>query len=565
MEMEDLLISTGVDSLIRLVKEKKKIELLMAAQLLGLPQSTVEDWAHILEEEGIIKIDYQLTKVFFIWVPPTAEEITEKKEIFRRRKTQVEQDISKLENIQESGKAELKAYSDAVEKISEKFSRDFARVDELASQIESAKGKKAEVSKASLKKVEEFNSKLSSMEKSLKELESQLRETGKEFGKKKPAKMGGMKESKKHIKELGLKLNELINRVDDLGKKSPKESVDVGNVKSEFGRLRKDFKKVRKESEELTSMIGEFKANADTIKDALSHIKQLSTSAGRARKNLKAEYERFEKLKKELPALEKHIKDDLEVADQYAETIGIAQEVLENVPAKGDILKRLTALENEEKRMSAEFRKMESVLSGVEGSVLSVGDLMEELEEMKSEIEDARTQLSEDAEEVLSSIEEETATYATFQKIKSKTKTSIEAYLAQLAKIRKESARIKEELDEAAKASSERVAALSKSASSAEAKEAMKLMGQLKEKKEELAKIRTLISDLHSRSSMIEKNIKLLSKEAKLIALREGSAPSAKAGKEVKERVSLTSEEQEEFEHKRKELKSLIRKLWESD
>jgi DNA-binding transcriptional ArsR family regulator len=164
MEMEDLLISTGVDSLIRLVKEKRRVELLVASQLLGLPQSTVEDWAHILEEEGIIKIDYQLTKVYFIWVPPTEEEILEKKDVFRRRKTQVESDISKIEGIHEAGKAELKAYSDAVGKISEKFSKDFAKVEELADQIESARGKKAEVSKDSLKKVDEFNSRLSEME-----------------------------------------------------------------------------------------------------------------------------------------------------------------------------------------------------------------------------------------------------------------------------------------------------------------------------------------------------------------------------------------------------------------
>lgn len=572
MEMEDLLISTGVDSLIRLVKEKGKVELLVAAQLLGLPQTTVEDWAHILEEEGIIKIDYQLTKVFFIWVPPTAAEIAEKKDVFRRRKTQVEADISKIGGIQEQGKAELKAYSEAVERISEKFSSDFAKLEELSGQLEAAKGKKSKISKATLEKVDAFGSKLDGIEKSLKEMEAQLRGAGKSFGKKKIRKKAksSIEDSKEHIKELGMQLNELVNRVEELKKASPKGKVNVGNVKSEFERMRKEFREVREESEALTSMVSEFKANADTVRDALSHIKQLSTSAERARKNLKAEYARFEKLKKELPELEKHMKDDLEVADQYAETIGIAQEVLENVPTKDEILRRLSALEKDEKRMSSQFRKMESLLSGVEGSVLSVGDLMEGLEDMRSEIEDARSQLTEDAEEVLSSIEEETETYATFQKIKAKTKSSIEAYLAQLEKIRKESAQIRKELEEARKESGKKAEELSASVSPKAAKDALKLIDELKGKKEELHKIRSLISDLHSRSSMIEKNIKLLSKEAKLIALREGgSAPGSgkggTGGGKVKERVSLTAAEQEEFEVKRKELKSLIRKLWESD
>jgi chromosome segregation ATPase len=570
MEMEDLLISTGVDSLIRLVKERGKVELLMASELLGLPQATVEDWAHILEEEGIIKIDYQLTKVYFVWVPPTAEEIETKKQVFHKRKDQLESDISKLEGIQETGKKELQAYSDVLDKISDKFSKDFEKIDKLSAQIETARGTKEEVSRASLEKMEGFNSKLDDMEESLKELESQLKGASRDFGKSgAPGKMGSISNSKEHIAELGSKLDALAKRVEKLGGSAPAGKVDVGSVKSDFNKMRKDFSRVRKESETLGSMISEFKANADMIKEALPHIKQLSAGAARAKKELKVEYAKLEALKKELPALEKHIKDDLEVADQYAETINIAHEVLNKVPSKGEIIKRMAALEKEESRMATEFKTMESLLSGVEGSVLSIGDLFEELEAMKDEIEEAREQLSADAEEVLTSIEEETSTYATFQKIKAKAKASIDAYLAQLAKIRKESTQIKKELEEAEKAGRDRAKELSEAVSPETAKEALELVEQLRKKREELRKIRKLISDLHSRSSMIEKNVKLLSKEAKLIALREGSGKGAakrgpKSGK-LKEKAALTTEEQHEFERKRKELKSLIRKLWESD
>ncbi|MBN2122579.1 hypothetical protein JW721_06020 [Candidatus Micrarchaeota archaeon] len=572
MEMEDLLISTGVDSLIRLVKERGKVELLMASELLGLPQATVEDWAHILEEEGIIKIDYQLTKVHFVWVPPTAEEIETKKQVFQRRKGQLETDISTLEEIQETGKSELQAYSDVLDKISDKFSKDFEKLDELSKQIETARGAKEEASRASLEKMEGFNSKLDDMEESLQELEAQLKGASRDFGKSGAKdKMGSIAKSKEHIAELGAKLDELAKRVETLGgKKGSGGKVDVGSVKSDFEAMRKDFARVRKESETLGSMISEFKANADMIKEAMPHIKQLSSGAARAKKELEAEYAKLESLKKELPALEKHIKDDLEVAGQYAETIRIAHDVLDKVPSKGEILKRMDALEKEEGRMASEFRKMESLLSGVEGSVLSIGDLMEELEAMKDEIEGAREQLSSDAEEVLSSIEEETSTYSTFQKIKAKAKTSIDAYLAQLAKIRKESAQIKKEIEEAEKAGRDKAQELSKSVSPQTAKEALELVEQLRKKREELQKIRRLISDLHSRSSMIEKNVKLLSKEAKLISLREGGqgAPAKKGGLEAgktKEKAALTTEEQQDFERKRKELKSLIRKLWESD
>lgn len=572
MEMEDLLISTGVDSLIRLIQEKKKIDLVMASKLLNLPQTTIEDWAHILEEEGIITIDYQLTRVYFIWVAPTAERVEKDKAAFQKRKTQVEEEINKLDKIQETGKRELREYTDAIDKISEKFAEDFAKVEELSAQLESAKETKAEVSKQSLEKVDTLHSKIAQIELSIKGLESQLVTTGASFEKKEiESKLRNVSEAKAHMDELSRHLNELVARVDEVKAQAPREDVDIGDVKTDLVQLKSEFKKVHDDSEYLRSMISDFKANADTIRDALSHMKELSASAEKTRAKLQKEYSNIEMLKKELPELEKQIVEDLAIADQYSETISIAQEVLENVPTKGEILEKLNSFEKEEERMSKEFRKLESTLSGAAGNVLSVGELMEELEEMKTEIEDARTQLSEDADEILSSIEEETATYATFQKIKAKTKMSIDAYLAQLAKIRQETTQIKQELTAAKKSSAEKLGALADQTTPESTKKAMELISQLKAKKEELQKIRKLISDLNSRSGMIEKNIKLLSKEAKLIALRgggtvpEGGKKEASAKEKVSEKVSLTSEEQEEFEKKRKELKGLIRKLWETD
>lgn len=572
MEMEDLLISTGVDSLIRLIKEKNKIDLAMASKLLNLPQTTVEDWAHILEEEGIIRIDYQLTKVYFIWVPPTGEQVEKDKQVFRKRKTQVETELQKLDKIQETGKKDLHEYTEAIENLSKKFEEDFAKVETLSHQIEAAKERKATVSKASMEKIGSLSEKLSEIEGSIKGLELQLEKTGKSFEEKNlDKKLRSIEGAKAHMGDLDRHFNELVARVDEIKQNAPKEEVEIGEVKGEFDSLSEDFQRMHEESEYLRSMISEFKANADTVRDAVTHIRELSRNAEKTRDKLRSEYEHIEALKKEIPDLEKQIVDDLAIADQYSETISIAQEVLENVPTKKEILSKLAALEKDEARIAKDFRKIESSLAGVPGNILSIGELIEELEGMKVEIESARSQLTEDADEILSSIEEETATYATFQKIKSKTKMAIDAYLAQLAKIREETMQLKKDLAAAKEESAKKTKELTEKTTPESLKDAKELVSQLKTKKQELQKIRTLIADLNSRSSMIEKNIKLLSKSAKLIALRGGgAAPSGKGGegkeeKEIEGKVSLTSEEQEEFERKRKELKGLIRKLWESD
>ena len=75
MEFDELLITTGVDALVRLVKQKSKVELEEASKTLNIPSETIEDWSRVLEEEGILRIEYRLTKVYLVWIKPTEEEV----------------------------------------------------------------------------------------------------------------------------------------------------------------------------------------------------------------------------------------------------------------------------------------------------------------------------------------------------------------------------------------------------------------------------------------------------------------------------------------------------------
>lgn len=576
MEMDELLISTGVDSLIRLIKENKRIELAMAAKLLNLPQSEIEDWAHILEEEGIIKIDYQLTKVYFLWIAATEEEVSKEKEVFVARKGAVEEEVSKLENIHAQGERELAEYSAEIEKVSTKFAEKFAKVDEVIAKLEAQKGKRGTSSAGLAEKIDSLSTKIEEINSSIKDLNSQLKDTAKDLeGKGVESKLEGMKGAKARIKALDDKIDSLLSKVEDARKKVPKsESVDVGSIKTQFEELRARFDKSQEEAEYLRSIMGEFKVNAETVKDALGHIEDLSQTASRTKTELSGALSQIEKLKKDLPEIEKKLREDVAIADQYSETITVAKEVLQNVPAKEEVLKRLDAISEDEKSLSAEIKKLESTLSSVAGNVLAVGDLMDELSDMKEEVENSRNQLSEEADEILSSIDEETATYATFQKIKAKTKMAVDAYMAQLAKIREETKSASSELQKMREQSAAYLKEAEEGISPESASEALNLITSLQQKREDLDKIRAVIADLSARSSMIEKNIRLLSKEAQLISLREGEAQKGGKGaqgtqsakeKEVGEKVSLTSSEQEEFELKRKELKDLIRKLWENE
>lgn len=59
-------IETGVDKLVRLVAKEKKIELSEAAKQLGVDNAVVQEWAEFLEEEGIVGLQYSLSKTFIV-------------------------------------------------------------------------------------------------------------------------------------------------------------------------------------------------------------------------------------------------------------------------------------------------------------------------------------------------------------------------------------------------------------------------------------------------------------------------------------------------------------------
>lgn len=117
MALDDLLISTGVDQLIRLVKERGKVEISTAAKELRQPQRTIEDWAHVLEEEKLIGIEYRLTKVFLVWHAPSSEYVAQRTEKLSAKATQAKGDVEALLSKVQQGGSELEAIEQELHKI----------------------------------------------------------------------------------------------------------------------------------------------------------------------------------------------------------------------------------------------------------------------------------------------------------------------------------------------------------------------------------------------------------------------------------------------------------------
>lgn len=70
-------IETGIDKLVILVKNKKKVSFKDAAKLIAAPLSSIEQWAHILEETGLVTVSYKLAQGY-IEISQASEDEQEK-------------------------------------------------------------------------------------------------------------------------------------------------------------------------------------------------------------------------------------------------------------------------------------------------------------------------------------------------------------------------------------------------------------------------------------------------------------------------------------------------------
>ncbi len=79
-------IETGVDKLVALVEEKKRITLEDAARELGVSTVIVQEWADFLEEDALISIEYSLSKVWLVERKLSEKEIHKKEKEYVHRK-----------------------------------------------------------------------------------------------------------------------------------------------------------------------------------------------------------------------------------------------------------------------------------------------------------------------------------------------------------------------------------------------------------------------------------------------------------------------------------------------
>jgi len=485
MALDDLLISTGVDSLIRLVKERGRVEIGSAAKELKIPARTVEDWAHVLEEESIITVEYKLTKVYLVWRTPAVKEVEQKREKLEERATGTRDEIDQLLTRVEEGGKSLSAMQEEIANLTTRPM--------TAAEVESLKGE-----------------------------------------------LAGLQETYSgKIKATSAKLDSLRKKAIAAGQKVEEQAGPGEGEREAAAGLKSELEVLKKFEETLQSQLSDtemfFEAFETRVDDLQKQIEEGRNSG--AIEELKADISGAKAQKKEL--------------SEAVEAVLEEQQLLDG---------KITGME----KKLADLTEGENSLSASKKKIAEIRKMAEEARKQKKAVQG---HLSDSVSLIKKQSAKIEGVLKKYTDVGGGSKPLVDEYV----EISEEMSRANEELAARQKDIGRKIA---EQVSALEAAKSAQAGGSFS--REEIQKVSFLLRELSHEQEMLEDKVKVLVKESEILRMEsqpgaqgaaspaaQGAMGGEEASPALVERVKLSQKDEAEFERKRDELRSLIRKMWE--
>lgn len=543
MGLDDLLISTGVDALIKLVRERGRVEIRQAAEALHLPLQTVEDWSRVLEGEGLVRIEYQLTNVILVWVPPGGEEVRKRSQAVGRKKNETIQKIEAIQRSVEQSQVDLSALQEQMsltkEKTREQTSKlatDLAEAGRLSEQASEMLGAKQAQIKAMLDEAASVRAELAGFEKVLKEL---------------PGRGGNpaLDAQMKQLAETEDRLHEKMEAATEVFEGVSKEIRTLQN------RLESDHS--MEEMSQLKGALSDMEfSRAEMAKTAQTILHEMQMMGGEIDK-LQARLKEMETRK----AAVFHPKKMLEKVNTVAKQVE-----KERAEVVGDLEKNLDAVRKQVQAYSQAQYQYQTITARIEALRTQLAKQGEDLTELSGALASASAVYNKDLSDAQAHLDEQQAKYA---KLEEKAK-QVEFVLGHLQELKVEGDTLTAKLNGILK-EAKFISSL--------APEGMKMEGAggggAAGKKRGVMVAGGAGGAAGGESDTGQEAVR--EAEAAVTgassALGSGEVGTPRRGAtgleglppELVQRIAITTAEEEEFERKREELGFLIRKMWEDD
>ncbi len=523
MGLDDLLISTGVDALIKLVHERGRIEVRQAAEALHLPLQTVEDWSHVLEGEGLVRIEYKLTDVILVWVQPGGEEVRRRSATVGRKKNEAVQKIEDIKRSVEQSQVDLGSLQEQMmltrEKTREqttKLAADLAEASRLSEQAHDMLGSKQTQIKAMQDEAAGLRNELAEFEKALKEMPGQGNN---------PA--------------LAAQMKKLADTEDRLQSK-------MKGAKGVFENVEKEIKTVqnRLEADHTMDEIAQLKGSLSDLEFSRAEMAKTAQTILQETKMMDTE---IGKLQEKIKEVETRKETTFHPRKMLEQVTAVAKQVeKERSEVVGDLEKNLDAVRKQVQAYSQAQYQYQTITTRIEALRTQLAKQGEELTELAGAMASASQVYTKDLSDAQARLNEQQAKYA---KLEEKAK-QVEFVLGHLSELKVEgdalSAKLNGILKEAKFVSSLAPEGM---------RETARKKGEADTSREAVRAAETAVTGAASALGSGEAGT----------SPRRGPTGLEGLPPELVQKIAITSAEEEEFERKREELGFLIRKMWEED
>jgi chromosome segregation ATPase len=248
-------IKTGVDKLVELVSEKKKVTVDAAAKELGVGKDVVQEWAEFLEEENIVSLEYNLSKTWIVEKRITkddvlhgASEVSSEKEALSRRIdvaiTSLQKETSGFEDVRKEF-ANIQGHIKSEIETVKKQLGDLERYDSLRKNLDKDVSKQRENYDAFIKLTEE---KL--------KIESDKYD-----------------DLKTHIEKERKNIEQYIQKMEELKKLKIDYERTINTLKESLGHIEDVLQDYRKRFEESGRVMNNYKSSLDKLEQDISERK----------------------------------------------------------------------------------------------------------------------------------------------------------------------------------------------------------------------------------------------------------------------------------------------------
>ncbi len=558
MEFDELLISTGVDALIKLVHDRKKIELEEAAKELDMPFSSIEAWAQALEDEGIIRIDYQFTKVYLSWIKGAEGKILEKLGDVTTQKENLKQMITSIKKRIEEKNKELDDVEKDYKKIISLFDPKILEIQEKTKKMEIISRTAEDKMQAHQSKLEDLKTDLTSFSEHLIKKENEWKKLYENISNNQIKGLNEIRFAELKIKET---LENSLKKIDELTKKLEEQKQTYKH----FENVEAQIKSTEKEMNSIKEMVNQTKNEIQDIIESQKEIKQ----------NLKNGS--FEKTKQELTNIQGTLPEIKKQIEQNQTNIEKQLSILDKLEKKynkfetkeGKII--FEVLQKRQEIFENNINQLEKIIKNIEESKKLKPDIKKKTKEVESLLSEVNTQketlietstkITKELDTILKPLNEFEAKYTQLKGtvlFYSKRMNSLEKeYLNQKEEITNEQEKINSELTKYHKEIREEIENMNKT---------IEKYNSIIQDKNEIDKIFQKIREIREMKNKVVTDLELLNKKVDLVKISKkgDKLEVSETIRDIGEKIELNKTEEKILQKKRQELRDLIKSMWEN-